>query len=629
MKYTFRKIVLPVLVLVVTLSLASCKKYLERSPLANITDEEPFKNFRNFQGFTEELYNCIPMLSGNEYHSSFNLGEDEIWEVGETRLIAYSVDQGDFWGWNGAAYNFFRTGGTASNNDRFQKGKLWGLSWYGIRKANIGIANLDKLTEATQEEKDLIAGQLYFFRAYLHYTLMEYWGGLPYVDQVLPSDQPTRLPRLNYHATADKATADFQKAVELLPVDWDQTTVGKQTLGANNIRINKIMALGYLGKNLLWAGSPLMNRESTGNSAYNVDYCKKAAEAFGQALQLCETTGRYELAPFSQYTELFYTFNKNGQLPGVKETIFYEGLAEAAGRWRWNQVNDYRPPTLLPSGIKVYPTANYVDYYGMANGLPIPDATQPDAESGYDPEYPWRNRDPRFYHDIVFDGEKCVVNPANVGNDQYRQYASLFTNGLLRTAGAQKRVVTGYMQSKFVSKLLNDWDGYRENNVAVISLMRLADVYLLYAEAVANGYGTPQSKSTNFGLTAEQAVNKIRARAGVGNIAAKFLGSTAEFMSELRRERAVELAFEGHRFVDLRRWLLLTQRPYTLKKGVEFDRAMDVPNSVLYTDPKNGKVKNLRETILFERQYEQRHYWFPFLLSDVNIYPDFKQNPGW
>jgi len=133
MKYTFRKIILPVLVLAVTLSLSSCKKYLERSPLANITDEEPFKNFRNFQGFTEELYNCIPMLSGNEYHASFNLGEDELWEVGETRLIAYSIDQGDYWGWNSAYYNFFRTGGTASNNDRFQKGKLWGLSWSGIR----------------------------------------------------------------------------------------------------------------------------------------------------------------------------------------------------------------------------------------------------------------------------------------------------------------------------------------------------------------------------------------------------------------------------------------------------------------------------------------------------------------
>lgn len=629
MKNNFIKIFLPVMILLSSLTLSSCKKYLERSPLADIEDGDAYKNFRNFQGFTEELYNCIPLLSSVESHNCFNLGEDEFWEVGETRLVSYNIDQGDYWGWTGAFYNFFKPGGNSSTSSRYDRGKLWGLSWYAIRKANIGIANLDKLTEATEEEKNLIAGQLYFFRGYFHFVLMEYWGGLPYIDQVLPSDEPLRLPRLNYHATADKVAADLQKAAELLPVDWDQTTAGKQTLGNNNLRINKIMAQAYLGKNFLWAGSPLMNRESTGNSSYNADYCKKAAEAFAQALQTTESTGRYELAPFSQYRDIFYTFNQNGRLPGLKETIFAENLAEAAGRWRWNQVNDYRPMTINGSGIKVYPTANYVDYYGMANGLPITDPEKADPESGYDPEYPWRNRDPRFYNDIVIDGEKCVTAGSSVGNDQYRQYASLYTNGLYRTANANKRVWTGYMNSKFVSKLMNDYDGYKENNTFVLSLMRLADVYLLYAEATANGYGTPQSKADGYRLTAEEAVNVVRTRAGVGKVDAKFLGSTSAFMSELRRERAVELAFEGHRFNDLRRWLLLTERPYTLKKAVEFDRAGDVPNSVLYTDPKNGHVKNFRETILFERQFGQRHYWFPFQLSDVNIYADFKQNPGW
>lgn len=629
MKRFFLNILLPLTIVLATLWLSSCRKYLERSPLADIAEGDAFKNFRNFQGFTEELYNCIPLISAVEFHNCFNLGEDEFWEVGETRLFSYNVDQGDYWAWNGAFYNFFKPGGNASTASRTDKGKLWGLSWYAIRKANIGLANLDLLTEATDEEKDLIAGQLYFFRGYFHFVLMEYWGGLPYIDQVLPSDKSLKLPRLNYHATANKVTADLQKAADLLPVDWDQTLVGQQTIGNNNLRINKIMALAYLGKNLLWAGSPLMNRESTGNSSYNADYCKKAADAFAQALQITESTGRYELAPFSQYTRLFYTFNQNGRLPGLKESIFMENLAEAAGRWRWNQVNDYRPMTINGSGIKVYPTANYVDYYGMANGLPITDSEKPDPESGYDPEYPWRNRDPRFYHDIVIDGEKCVLDISRVGNDQYRQYASLYTNGLYRTANGNKKVWTGYMNSKFVSKLMNDFDGYKENNTLVLSLMRLADVYLLYAEATATGYGSPQSRAEGYTLSAEEAVNKVRKRAGVGEVAAKFLTGTDVFMSEVRRERAVELAFEGHRFTDLRRWLLLTERPYTLKKAVEFDRAGDVPNSVLYADPKNGHVKNFRETVLFERQLGQRHYWFPFLLSDVNMYREFKQNPGW
>ena len=174
---------------------------------------------------------------------------------------------------------------------------------------------------------------------------------------------------------------------------------------------------------------------------------------------------------------------------------------------------------------------------------------------------------------------------------------------------------------------MNEYDGYRENNTFVLSLMRLSDVYLLYAEATATGYGTPQSTATGYTLSAIDAVNKIRQRAGVANVAAKFLGSTTDFLGELRRERAVELAFEGHRFVDLRRWLLLTQRPYTYKKAIEFDRAL--PNAQVYADPWNAKVNNFRETVLFERQLGERHYWFPFLQKDINMYEEFKQNPGW
>ncbi|MDT3402002.1 RagB/SusD family nutrient uptake outer membrane protein [Mucilaginibacter terrae] len=631
MKNILTKILLPVIIVLGSGSLSSCKKYLERSPLADIEETDPYKNFRNFQGFTEELYNCLPLLSVNQSHNSFNLGEDEFWELGETRLISYHIDQGNYLAWTGTLYNFLGPGGNPTvgigTDTHRNKGNLWGLSWYAIRKANVGLANLDKLTEATQEEKDLIAGQLYFFRGFYHFCLMQYWGGLPYVDQVFPTDEVIKISRLSYQATADRAAADLKKAADLLPVHWDLTTVGQQTSGNNNQRINKIMALGFLAKNYLFAGSPLMNRESTGSSTYNADYCKKAADVFAQMLQLIESTQRYELAPYSQIRDVIYTFNQNGKTPGLKEAIMLENLTEAAGRWRWNQVTDYRPITILPNGIKVYPTANYVDYYGMANGLPIPDPEKADPESGYDPAYPWRNRDPRFYNDIMIDGEKCVSGAQSVNNNEFRQYASLFSGGLFRTADGNKKVWTGYMNSKLTAKLLNDFDGYRENNTLILSLMRLADVYLMYAEATANGYGTPQSIAPGYTLTALAAVNKIRNRAGVPNIAAKYQGSTTEFMSELRRERAVELAFEGHRFNDLRRWLLLTQRPYTYKKSIEFDRA--TPNAQIYADPRNARVNNYREVVLFERQLGERHYWLPFRLEDVNMYKEFKQNPGW
>jgi hypothetical protein len=614
------------------LGLVSCEDYLDKSPQSEISSTEAYKNFKNFQGFTEELYNCIPLVSSSDYHNNWNFGEDEYWESSETRLLAYAIDQGDYWGWNTKAYSWFKTVGDGDytySQTRSDKGKLWGLSWYGIRKANIGIANLDKLTDATDEEKNLIAGQLYFFRGWFHFMLMQYWGGLPYIDEVLPSAGVVqRLPRLNYQASADKVAADFQKAADLLPEDWDNTKVGESTSGNNNLRINKIMALAYLGKNLLWAGSPLMNDESTGSKSYNTDYCKKAADAFAQSLQLCESTGRYKLADFANYSEIFYTYNQSGKIPGLKESIFMENLAESGNRWRWNQVNDYRPMAINASGIKVNPTANYVDYYGMKNGLPIADPVNTDTESGYDPEYPWKDRDPRFYNDIIFDGIKCALN-SNGALAENKQYASLYTGGLYRTSNGTKAVLTGYMNSKFTSKLMNDYDGYKDNNVFVLSFMRLADVYLMYAEATVLGYGSPDSKAGSYGLSAADAVNKIRDRAGVGHVANKFLDNTESFLSEVRRERAVELAFEGHRFVDLRRWMLLLEKPYTLKKAIEFDRAGDVSSTELQANPENGHVLNFRETVLLERQLGVKHYWFPFLKSDVNMYKEFKQNPGW
>lgn len=609
--------------------IAGCSDYLDKEPLSDIEENDPYKNFKNFQGFVEELYNCIPVMTSQEYHCCWNFGEDDYWEPNETRLMTYAIDQGNYWGWNESYYSYFKVGGNPTTTERMDKGHLYTLCWNGINKSNVGLANIDKLVDATSEEQNLIKGQLLFFRGWFHFMLMQYWGGLPYIDKALAANEPMRLPRLNYQETAEKAAADFQAAADILPLDWDQTTAGKTTLGRNQIRPNKIMALAYLGKNLLWAGSPLMNKESTGSASYNADLCKRAAEAFGEALSLSESTGKYELASFDQYHDIFYTYKQN-IVNGLKEVLFYENLVVGnAGAWRWNLVNDFRPQIINASGIKSFPTANYVDYFGMANGLPIADITKADPESGYDPEYPFKNRDPRFYKDIVYDAVQCVKDGSQVSNNPERQYASLYEGGDYRTQIPAKACFTGYMNMKFVSQYMNDWDGYKDNNVLVMPMMRLADVYLMYAEAAAQGYGSPSSSSNNYSLTALEAVNKIRARAGVGEVAAKYASSLDGFMSELQRERAVELAFEGHRFVDLRRWLLLDKAPYTYKTAVYFDRATDMSDAERFADPANAHVKNLREEILLERHYTERHYWFPFLKDDVNMYADFKQNPGW
>lgn len=624
------------------MSLTSCTDYLDKEERSIIDASQPYLNFRNFQGFVEELYTAMPIMTGHQYHSAWNFGEDDYWEPQESRQLPNAIDQGNYWGWNECFYSYFKEkqGGMNTGtpermiSDVSTKGYLYGLCWFGIRKANIGIANLDKMVDATQEEKNLIAGQLYFFRAWNHFMLMQYWGGLPYIDVVLDANSVFNLPRLSYQATAEKAAEDFQKAADLLPVDWDQTAAGKATLGKNSVRINKVMALAYKGKDLLWAGSPMMNQESTGNATYNADFCKRAADTFAEVLKICDETGRYELADWDHYQEIFYTYKQN-KLNGLKEVMFWENMATChIGVWRWNLVNDWRPPLINNSGIKCYPAANYTDYFGMANGMPIPDITQPDAASGYNPEYPYKDRDPRFYYNFIYDAVKTVLDGSKILKDglpdERKQYASLYEGGLYRTDTPSKCVFTGYMNKKFTSQYMNDFDDYKEGTVLVMPLLRLADVYLMYAESAAAGYGSATASASGYSLSAVGAIDKVRARAGVAGVNSKFLGSVDDFMSEVRRERAVELSFEGHRFTDLRRWLLLDKAPYNKKTAVYFDRAADQSDKDRYANPKENHVLNLREVVLVERKYSlPKHNWFPFPQKDVQMYPEFAQNPGW
>jgi hypothetical protein len=153
------------------------------------------------------------------------------------------------------------------------------------------------------------------------------------------------------------------------------------------------------------------------------------------------------------------------------------------------------------------------------------------------------------------------------------------------------------------------------------------------------GYGGAKGKSSTCSLTAEDAVNRIRERAGVADVDARYTGDANKFMDEIRRERAVELSFEAHRFNDLRRWKLLTVYPYNIKTRVKFDRvpganidpATDAlhPGLDITVDPKENEVKNFREEVIIERKLNAKHYWLPFKNEDVMINSAFKQNPGW
>ena len=605
----------------------SCTDYLDKSPESDVSPEAAFKNFKNFQGFTEELYLCIPDFSKSYWTTCWNWGEDDIQAVGFDYLMGYKVDQGDFWGWqkefDGWGACFMDQADTFDPNDRFKRG-LWKAAWYGIRKANLGLENMDLMTAATQEEKNTIKGQLLFFRGWLHFQLMQYFGGLPYIDHAIAADQPMTLPRETCQACAEKAAKDFREAAELLPIDWDKSSVGRNTLGKNGFRINKITALAYEGKSLLWAASPLVKNcddkmNVNGNAStydYDTNYAQQAAEALGELLALVETgQTQYKLVDFADYSDLFYTWNKNMLPPGSTENILRDIPADAWQNSHFGVFTEFGGSILTGGKAASQPTANYVNYYGMKNGLPLDD-----PESGFDPTHPWKNRDPRFYHDIVYDGVKVVE--AAIEPDANR-YANLYTGGTYRDDINESR--TGYLLYKFIPMIANNYDmGDTYNKLYIdVPYLRLADCYLMYAEACAAvGGATAKAKCS---LTALDAVNKIRERAGVDDVAAKFTGNKDKFMDEVRRERAVELAFEGHRFNDLRRWLLLDKAPYNIKTSQEFVRAGEFDPK----NPQNTEVSGFKEKTILTRNFTSKHWWMPLKKKDTSIYPEMFQNPGW
>lgn len=634
-------------------SLSSCQDYLDKEPDSTVSADDAFANFRNFQGFVEEIYNCIPDKEKCNYCPSWNWGDDEIFNPEADNRMTHQVDLGNFRAWESTG-NWLKRDGSSTSTDKFAHG-IWNHAWYCIRKCNLGLQNIDKFVTGSAEEKKLIEGQLYFFRAWWHEEMMEYFGGMPYVDTYLGDNAEQRLPRLSYQECADRAAADFRKAADLLPINWDKTSAGAATQGKNDLRINKIMALGYLGKTYLWAASPLMkNGAQIGASKngktydYDQEYAKKAAEAFGELLSLVEAgQTQYALAEFkysdiynheksadanSCFSDIFYTKKQNWKMPGTVEAIFRGPSPDSNGS-NWNTSKVFGPKVqkvVAHDNVIHQPTANLVEAYGMANGEPIYLVENGkyvlNPKSGFDPEHPFKNRDPRFYHDIVFDGFKYLNGTPGLYADL--QYCQLYTGGNMRPIANASR--TGYFIQKLVPHTCNEVDKDYDWGSALhcyLPYMRLADIYLMYAEACA-AFGGASGKSSNFGKTAEDAINTLRDRCGAGHVAPEFVADNHKFMDEVRREREVELSFEGFRFCDLQRWLLLTEAPYNQKFSQEFDR---VESADFYTknDPKDARVANYRRKLILTRNFGTKHYWFPLPIKETQISSEFKQNPGW
>ena len=652
-------------------SLTSCTDWLDKDPDSIVAEDEAFKNFRNFQGYVEEIYSLIPSKEMVNYCTAWNFGDDAVHNPEGYAHMDHQVDLGNYRNWYTNTQCWL-------NGDR---SSLWRNSWYSIRKCNLGIENIGSLI-GTDEERDILLGQMYFFRAWWHFELMCYFGGLPYIDKTFVDGHIPELPRLSFQECARRCAQDFERAYNLLPLDptdWDATLVAKDNNTVNNnfIRVNKFMALCYLGKCYLWAGSPLMKEFEKWNNGgqpvllgasqgganaktydYDEDFCKKAAEALGKALDMVNKGQvSYKLAEFKYanvydheelsedlknktYSGIFYTRQDGWKMPGVDEAIF-RGSHPGVNSSNWNCAKIFGPKVaglVEHDNIIHHPTGNLIDQYGMANGQPIYLVENGhyvyNPKSEWDPTHPFKGRDPRFYHDIVFDGFHYVIKTENLNDAQKPlEYCSLYTGGAMRSVDNGSS--TGYFIQKLVPHQCNIGDKWYDYGYALqtyLPYMRLADVYLMFAEAMAAfSHDVKDLKISSLycpSMSAVGAINALRDRVGMEGVQENFLDTREHFIDEVRRERAVELSFEGFRWCDLQRWLLLTEAPYLEKYSHEFER-MQKDSWFKKNNPKDAEVANFHHETLIKRPLEAKHYWFPFPEKDVYLYEGFKQNPGW
>jgi starch-binding outer membrane protein, SusD/RagB family len=245
-------------------------------------------------------------------------------------------------------------------------------------------------------------------------------------------------------------------------------------------------------------------------------------------------------------------------------------------------------------------------------GLPVGD-----PESGYHPQDPYSGRDPRFYQSIIHNQQAVMGRVMEIYNRDMTRTPPSDGSASLQYIGGN--IVMGYTQTGYYN---NKWMGqtFGAHLTMQWSDIRMAELYLNFAEAANEAWASPTTLNPSCKYTAEQAINIIRARAEMPDIHSKFLNKNA-FRDRIRNERRVELCFEDHRLFDIRRWRIAHLPEYRDIWGTFITK---VPVSEEY--PKGFMYE---ENFVMTRVFEERNYLFVIKLDDTRIGPNFVQNPGY
>lgn len=598
---------LNLIVLVFVIALASCKKdFLETKPLSEISQLDVWSDPTLTETFVNGIYNRLdePLI---KYSRSIFVDESQrrsnnsVLNFNKSLLTPDQVP-----GWVGG------------NTDPFMS---WIPLYSSIRSCNLFFANINTVPDDNtlidgKTLKERLTGEVHFLRAWFYFNLTNLYGGVPIITNVYQLTDSFAIPRNSYADCIKFIVADLDTAANLLPLIESGNNKGRATEGA---------ALALKSRVLLYAASDLHNTQVF------PDYSNPELIGYVDGNRMARWQAAKDAAKAVIDLGL-YSLYKPNPAPGDSVSLNFVDMFLSRDNVEDIFVKYYIPVTTaysqqmwLLNGPNGYhsqgnntPIGNMVDSYQMRDGTAF------DWNNPAEALEPYKNRDPRFYADILYEGAKWAKRPSDVSsidpvgiiqvgkwmtwnnatNSEVDVWGLDTPNGPIETNNSS---ATGYYCRKFLDPTLT---GPYETNIQPYTYryIRFAEVIMNYAEACIGLGEEPEARTY---------INMIRRRAGMPDITA----SGAALVDEYRNERRVEFYNEDKRFFDVRRWVIGAQAYTTTTKVTVVYK--------LNPDHTTATIPTVTPQLLETRSWDDKAYFFPIDRKEMNKNPKLIQNPGY
>jgi starch-binding outer membrane protein, SusD/RagB family len=447
----------------------------------------------------------------------------------------------------------------------------------GIRNANLMLTMMEKTPWTSEYNVNYIKGEQLYLRAYFYFELLRRFGGVVILTAAQDFTEASKdLPRNTYDETMTQIMTDVDQAISLLPLtnaDWPNPA-------AQANRATGAAGMALKARVLMFDASPL------NNTAGDAAKWQKAAAASKAIIDL----GKYSLE--ANYANVLTIANSNEYI-----RIWPRGGRGFIGTY----LSDFLIPTSMGGAqSNLSPVQNHVDLYEMKNGKPITDPT-----SGYDPQNPYLNRDPRFYVNILYNNVTWQGRAIETWQTEPN------AQGVI-TYGRDHGTAVSVTKTSYYLKRL--WPEASRSGSSANALLNY--VFYRYAEVLLN-YAEATNEATGPNEEVYKSINAVRKRAGMPDLPEGL--SKDDMRARIWNERAVEFAFEDMRWWDILRW----------KKGAEYvAKPMKGMKVIKNTNGTFSYV--VAELPVFQKVFNDHMYLYPIPRAEMNKTTGaLKQNPGW